>query len=106
MNLSQWIAKEGGTGKVAKKLNVPSNCVYAWKVGNAIPRPDVMQRIVRTSRGKVSYDSMVAQYVANRKRNAAKRTRTKGKAKTGAARRPTVKTRTLRTKAPKRKLAS
>jgi hypothetical protein len=66
MNLSQWIDKNGGTVKTGNLLKIKRNCVYAWRKGIALPRPEVMVLIKRKSAGKVTIDEMVTEYVGRR----------------------------------------
>ncbi len=59
MTLTDWVKLQGGYRKTGKLMGVAESCVNAWLRGRSLPRPDLMQRIVKLSKGKVTYDEMI-----------------------------------------------
>jgi hypothetical protein len=82
MKLSTWIDKNGGTTRTGEILGVQRNCVYAWRKGVALPRAIVMKKIKDRTRGAVSYDEMIEEFLAKK----GLRAKSKPKAKTGKKR--------------------
>lgn len=66
MKLSTWIDKNGGNAATGKILNVGRNRVYSWRAGVALPNPQMMYRIVKTTRGRVSYAEIIGEWVKPR----------------------------------------
>lgn len=60
--LVAFISKNGGTIGISKRLGVTRNAVYAWITRKVLPQAITMQRIVKLSKGRVSYDSMIDSY--------------------------------------------
>lgn len=59
MNFIKWIETQGGPRVVARKLGYESPAVHAWIKGVSSPKALAMQKIVRMSKGKVSYDDII-----------------------------------------------
>lgn len=66
MTLSTWIEKTKPK-KVAQLLNVDPSTVSQWRNFAAFPRPYHMKQIVSLSKGRVTYKSIVENYLANQK---------------------------------------
>lgn len=66
MTLHDWILKTEPK-KVAQLLKVDDATVSYWKTGKALPRPEKMIAIHKLSRGRVSYKSMVENFLGNKK---------------------------------------
>ncbi len=60
--LQVFVKKNGGTAGVSKMLRVQRSAIYAWLDKTVLPRPVVMQRIVKLSKGAVSYDALISDY--------------------------------------------
>lgn len=58
MTLKVWIIKTGPK-KVAKMLNVDPSTVSSWKTNGTLPRPKVMVKINKLTKGRVSYREMI-----------------------------------------------
>ena len=54
----EWI-EEQGVEELTRKLNVEKNTINYWRAGFSIPRPWQMQKIVKLSRGAVSYQDII-----------------------------------------------
>lgn len=54
-----WITSQGGVVAVAHSLKIGRHTVYAWLDGRASPKALMMQKIVRLSKGAVSYDDII-----------------------------------------------
>jgi hypothetical protein len=76
--LQNWVKVSGGTIRVSKMLGVKRSAVYAWMDKSVLPRPVVMQRIVRASKGKVSYDALIDSYRGAKSAKKGKRKAGKG----------------------------
>lgn len=67
MTIKTWVKLKGGPRKVAKEFKVTTRNVYQWCASESLPRPELMQKIYRMSRGKVGYNSMISSYVSGGK---------------------------------------
>jgi hypothetical protein len=85
MTLSDFVSKNGGTKGISKKFGVTRNAVYAWTSKKVLPHPLMMQRIVKTSGGRVTYDGMINAYrsvkALRKKKTTKKKTASKSKSK-------------------------
>jgi hypothetical protein len=61
LTLAEWIDREGASA-VAWELSVTYHCVRLWRVGEVLPRTDLMKRIVKMSKGSVSYSEMIEHF--------------------------------------------
>ena len=59
MNFATWIHANGGVKGVSRKLNLDVPRVQTWVDKKACPRPLIMQKLVRMSKGKLSYDDII-----------------------------------------------
>ena len=59
MKFKKWIELQGGPKALARKLGTESPTVYAWLRGAASPKALTMQKIVKMSRGALSYDDII-----------------------------------------------
>ncbi len=62
MNLTQWIEKNGVTG-IANYLKINRSVVGHWKGGKVLPRPEMMQVIVKRTKGQITYAEMIEEYL-------------------------------------------
>lgn len=67
MTLQAWIEKTGPK-KVAALMGVDNSTVYTWGAGQSLPRAQHLQKIVKVTKGKVSYKQMVETVVKNQTR--------------------------------------
>lgn len=66
MTLQAWIEKTGPK-KVAAMMGVDNSTVYTWGAGQSLPRAHHLKKIVKVTRGRVSYKQMVEHVVKNQK---------------------------------------
>jgi hypothetical protein len=66
MTLSNWIIRTGPKN-VAKILNVDPGTVSQWKRKKSCPRPALLVKINKLSRGEVTYKSMLESFVSSKK---------------------------------------
>lgn len=66
MTLQKWIQSKGGYKKVAKLLGVSPMATYWWLNGTGLPKAQHMRKIVKISKGKVSYKEMIEPYFASK----------------------------------------
>lgn len=59
MTLCDWIEKTGPK-KAAQLLNVDPSTVSLWRNGRSTPTAKMMRKIHETTKGKVTYEGMVA----------------------------------------------
>lgn len=57
--LAKWVEKCGGTPKVARKLGVTEQCVNVWTRCDGFPKVTTMQKIVRMSKGALTYADLM-----------------------------------------------
>ncbi len=62
MTLREWIDGLGQV-EVAKKLKVKRQHVHNWRRRSNLPRPATMVKIVKLTKGKVTYREMLEDYV-------------------------------------------
>ena len=62
MTLCDWIVKTGPK-EVAKLLNVDPSTVSLWRKGANIPHVKTMVKIVKTTKGKVTYRDIIEPFV-------------------------------------------
>lgn len=60
MRFKEWIVASGGGAAVARKLGVTRQTVNIWLRGTGSPTALMMVKIVRVSRGVVSYADIIA----------------------------------------------
>lgn len=58
MTLHEYIKKNGGVTKFAKKIGVTRGAVYHWLDGERIPKPSIAKRIETETKGKVTFSSL------------------------------------------------
>lgn len=61
MNLKDWIIKTGVV-KAAEQLDIGYTAVSNWKQYRAVPEPKTARKIVKLTKGKVSYDNIYEPY--------------------------------------------
>lgn len=66
MTLENWIVKRGPKN-VARLLKVDPATVSQWKTKDCCPRPRFMVRIHELSKGKVTYKTMIENFVNAKK---------------------------------------
>lgn len=66
LTLNEWIDLKG-MKNVADLLNVPMGNVSHWYHYKALPRPEIMQKIVKHTDGIVSYESIIEDHLKNKK---------------------------------------
>ena len=59
MRLETWIKESGGAIKVAKALKTTPYCIWFWLRGERTPRPKMMLKIHKLSKGKVSLETII-----------------------------------------------
>lgn len=64
LSLQEWIA-EVGPLKVADILNVHPSAVRHWRRNYCLPRAELMRKIKKLSRGRISYESMIEGHLTN-----------------------------------------
>jgi DNA-binding transcriptional regulator YdaS (Cro superfamily) len=62
MKLKEFITIYGPK-KLALTLRIDDATVSQWKLAKAFPRPKYLREIVKLSKGQVSYESMVNDYL-------------------------------------------
>lgn len=55
--LSQWILDKGDA-KVAEMAGVSEAAARSWRLGYRVPRPDMAARLIKLSRGALSWDTL------------------------------------------------
>lgn len=68
MTLQQYI-KTKGCRQLAQELSIAPNTVYSWLRFRNCPSPQWMHQLVKMSKGKVSYQEIVEQYLKNHNKN-------------------------------------
>ena len=66
ITLFDFIVERGPT-KISKLLNVNESTVRQWKRGYCLPRPEVMMRIKKLTRGQLTYAEMIETHFSSRK---------------------------------------
>lgn len=59
MYLSQWIAENGGRGKLARQIKVSPITIHFWLLKGITPRVETMMRIVSLTKGQVSFEEII-----------------------------------------------
>lgn len=59
MKFLKWIELQGGPNGVAKLLGITNACVRAWMRGQTSPKVVVLQRLVKLSKGALTYDDVI-----------------------------------------------
>lgn len=60
---SAWINTKGDS-YLADILNVTEGSAGHWRRGHCIPRPAHMKKIVEMSRGRISYEDIIENYLS------------------------------------------
>lgn len=55
----RWVETNGGRAATARKLGIAPMRVQHWVAGENGPQALLMQRIVKMTRGRVSYDDII-----------------------------------------------
>lgn len=66
MTLKKWIELQGGAKKIAPKLGIGRAAIGYWLRAANTPTASVMFKIVRLSKGKVSYKTIVEETLGSR----------------------------------------
>jgi len=61
MTLKEWVAEVGGFQAVADLIDVDEKTVGGWTRQISTPKAAVMRRIVKASRGRVTFDQIIAE---------------------------------------------
>lgn len=59
MTLNQWVKQYGGAEKLAVKLEITPHAVRNWMRGDDVPRPKHLVQLVKLSKGKLSFESIL-----------------------------------------------
>lgn len=68
MKLSTWIATEGGPTVVARRLGVAPQNIHSWLRGVTVPRPLVLQRLIKMADGDLTYETVIKEASRNQKK--------------------------------------
>lgn len=66
MPLSEWVYLKGGPSAVARLLDVKRSTVSQWCILKALPRDQVKLKIIKISKGEVTFESMVKPFAKAR----------------------------------------
>jgi transcriptional regulator with XRE-family HTH domain len=59
MKFHRWIESQGGPKEVARLLGTESPTVYAWLRGAASPKVLTIQKLIKLSKGKLTFYDIV-----------------------------------------------
>ena len=59
MTLQAWIKEKGGSAAVGRLLGLDAPRVRTWVRRGATPRPLIMQRLVKLSKGVLTLDEII-----------------------------------------------
>jgi len=68
MNFNKWIL-ETKPRILAKHLQIDPSAVSAWQTKRTCPRPKHMTKILKLSRGKITYADIINYYLSERAKN-------------------------------------
>lgn len=63
MSLKNFITSIGGARNAAIRFGVNIRSVYQWLDGTHTPREEIKIKIIRASKGRVTYADIVAPYI-------------------------------------------
>lgn len=67
VSLTQWI-REMGVTRAAENLGVTPRAVSYWMQGHTLPTTKLMQRIVKLTKGRVSFELTLAEKISSKKK--------------------------------------
>lgn len=70
--LRTWL-EETGMDEGARLFKVDISTVRNWRAGRAVPRPPELAKIVKLSRGAVSYEEVIETFLRTQKLKKAKK---------------------------------
>lgn len=62
MQFVKWLNSQSPT-ELSKRLGIGVYPIFHWRNGRSLPRPDTMVKLVKLSKGKVSYEAIIKHYV-------------------------------------------
>lgn len=73
MKFIKWLEAQGSSTRLASKLDLEANTVRAWKSGFAHPRPLIMRKLVKLSKGAFGYEDIIEDIFVLQKARSKKR---------------------------------
>ncbi len=67
MKFRRWVDAQGGPKGVGEKLGISANRVRMWLRRESSPQAILMQKLVKSGRGKFSYDDLINETTKGRR---------------------------------------
>lgn len=67
LQFTDWIETYGGIEKLSKTLKINPHTIRVWLRGDGSPRPKTINRIIRLSKGKLTFETVFSESTRSKK---------------------------------------